>query len=142
MKLRNYHIKAFTLMEGVLSLFVITFMILCLWVPLTNSYATIEEQLFFTRFEHLYRHHQKMALLKQEEIVIALQTRQIRVKGDILRIPKGIQLKTSQELKLDKQGGNHSLAKISFDNRGRRITYHFYLGSGNYQKTSQSIHSS
>lgn len=59
-------IKAFTLLETLLSLSVMSFIILGLSVPVTKSYQKVEEHLFFSHFEHLYRHQQKLAILQQK----------------------------------------------------------------------------
>lgn len=141
MKLRS-SIKAFTLLEGLLTLFLISFMLLCLSLPVSDSYARVEEHLFFMRFEQAYRHLQKLSILRQKEHVLVLKPHYIKAEEAILPLPKQVKLKSTQTLTIDKLGGNHSLARVVFENRDRQITYQFYLGSGNYQKTSQSLHRS
>ncbi|MGT2934621.1 competence type IV pilus minor pilin ComGD [Streptococcus castoreus] len=142
MKNQNLNVEAFTLLETLFSLFVMSFVLIGLSLPVTSSYKMIQENLFFTRFEYLYRHQQKLAILHQEKRILTVSLKQVEAKDALLRIPESIKVKTSQRLVLDQRGGNHSLAKIYFEKGDQQITYQFYLGSGNYQKTSRSVHSS
>lgn len=134
-------IKAFTLLETLLSLSVMSFIILGLSVPVTKSYQKVEEHLFFSHFEHLYRHQQKLAILQQKQRVLDISSTKIVTEGNSLTVPKSITVNHPYPLVIDQVGGNHSLAKIIFDMTDRCFKYQFYLGSGNYQKTSQSLHS-
>src|SRR3712207_8900591 len=79
MKLRS-SIKAFTLLESLLTLFLISFMLLCLSLPVSDSYARVEEHLFFMRFEQAYRHLQKLSILRQKEHVLVLKPHYIKAE--------------------------------------------------------------
>lgn len=134
-------IKAFTLLETLLTLSVMSFIVLGLSFPVTSSYRRVQEHLFFTRFEHLYRHQQKVAILQQEKRVLTISSKEIRTEDEGLKVPDSIRVKSSRQLVLDHMGGNHSLTKLTFETGEQRLSYQFYLGSGNYQKTSERLHS-
>lgn len=142
MRLKNCNLKAFTMLESLLTLSVTSFIVLGLSLPVTSSYRRVQEQLFFTRFEQFYRHQQKLAILEHDQRVLTISSKQMLAAEESLTIPDLIRVKNSQQLVIDQMGGNHSLAKIIFETTDQRVTYQFYLGSGNYQKTSQSLHRS
>ncbi|MGT2745258.1 competence type IV pilus minor pilin ComGD [Streptococcus phocae subsp. phocae] len=137
---KHLRISAFTVLESLVTLSVASFLLIALSFPVVDTYARIEEHLFFIQFEQIYRHHQKLSVLRQEENIIGLKADAIVAKEKVLAIPRNITLQTVQNLVIDQKGGNHSLAKIIFNCRERQITYQFYLGNGNYQKTSKRLY--
>lgn len=129
--------KAFTLWESLLVLSILTTTLIVFSVPISSIYSQVEEKLFFIEFENFYRHCQKQSLLRQEEKDLYLGGNLISYGHQELTIPEGVRLLSNHRIRLNKLGGNHSLAKIKFETSQRQITYQLNLGSGNYQKTSR-----
>ena len=68
-KLARLRIKAFTLLESLLALFVVSFILLGLSGSVQAGFNQVQEQLFFMEFEHLYQESQKLSLAGHEKIV-------------------------------------------------------------------------
>ncbi|WMB28773.1 competence type IV pilus minor pilin ComGD [Streptococcus didelphis] len=122
-------------MESLICLFIVTSMIILLSSPLTTIYPKIEASLFFIDFEQFYRTSQKLSVLQQEEGYLEFDDQSIRFGKRQLRVPKHIKVVYRNKIKLNKIGGNHSLAKIQFQTAKEIVTYQLHLGSGTYQKT-------
>ncbi|MGT2753056.1 competence type IV pilus minor pilin ComGD [Streptococcus porcinus] len=101
----------------------------------TGIYQTIEKHLFFISFENFYRHSQKLSVLNQEESYLVFSKHTISCGKRKLEIPSQISLLYQDKIRLNKQGGNHSLATIAFQTKQEMVTYKLHLGSGTYQKT-------
>lgn len=129
--------RAFTLIEALICLLIITSSIILLSLPISGIYRKVEEQLFFISFENSYRHSQKVSLLRQQELYFQILDNKIRFEEQELRIPKSVKTLGNHKIKLNKLGGNHSLAKIIFKTETQEITYQLHLGSGTYRKTSR-----
>ncbi|MGT2933447.1 competence type IV pilus minor pilin ComGD [Streptococcus catagoni] len=136
-------IKAFSLLESLLSLFILTFTIGLLSPSVSAIYSKVEEKLFFIDFEHFYKNSQKLSVLKQKMDYLNFTEAYISYGSSKLKLPKTVKLTYRGKIRLNKLGGNHSLARIEFATRENRITYQLQLGSGTYKKTiSKSLHSS
>ena len=59
-------IKAFTLIESLVTLAITSFLILSFSGSITQTFAKVEEHLFFLSFEHLYRDTQKLSVIKDK----------------------------------------------------------------------------
>ncbi|AGM97958.1 type II secretion system protein [Streptococcus iniae] len=129
--------RAFTLIEALICLLIITSSILLLSLPIRGIYSKVEEQLFFLSFENCYRHSRKVSLLRQKEHYFQVSEKKIRFEEQELTIPNSVKALGSHKIRLNKLGGNHSLAKITFKTGAQEITYQLNLGSGTYRKTSR-----
>ncbi|VEF93752.1 competence protein [Streptococcus pseudoporcinus] len=128
-------IRAFTLLESVTCLWVTCLMISLMSHSVTGIYQSIESHLFFINFENFYRHSQKLSILNQEESYLVFSKHTIHCGQRKLEVPPQISLLYQDKIRLNKQGGNHSLATIAFQTKQGRFTYKLNLGSGTYQKT-------
>ncbi|MGT2949024.1 competence type IV pilus minor pilin ComGD [Streptococcus devriesei] len=137
-----WRIKAFTLLESLITLAITAFLILSLSGGINQTFASVKEQLFFLSFEHLYRDTQKLSALTQQEMTLTLDKGQISNGVETLDVPEDITLEKSMALNFDQAGGNSSLAKLSFQTPKKTVTYQLYIGSGQYKKTeNESLHS-
>lgn len=135
-KIVKCKIRAFTLLESITCLWVACLMISLMSHSVTGIYQTIEKHLFFISFENFYRHSQKISVLNQEESYLVFSKHNISCSKRTLEIPSQIKLLYQNKIRLNKQGGNHSLATIAFQTKQGVLTYKLHLGSGTYQKTT------
>lgn len=126
--------KAFTLLESLLTLFIISFIAISLTSSINNIFHRVEETLFFLRFEYLYRDSQRLASVSQKAVVLELTKDGINNGIVEIELPKGISLE-EKKIIFSKNGGNSSLSKIIFFTSDKQIQYQLYIGSGKYKKT-------
>ena len=72
-------IKAFTLVETLLTLMIVSFIYLGLSGSIKTSFQQVEEKVFFAEFEHLYQESQKIALAMQTELDVEVTARKKRL---------------------------------------------------------------
>ena len=60
-------IKAFTMLESLLVLGLVSIIALALSGSVQSSFAAVEEQIFFMEFEELYRETQKYSVASQQK---------------------------------------------------------------------------
>ena len=123
-------IKAFTLVETLLTLMIVSFIYLGLSGSIKTSFQQVEEKVFFAEFEHLYQESQKLALAKQTELDVELSARK--------KIPDSITLQDPKTIRLDRAGGNSSLANLHFQTQRGVVTYQLSLGNGKIKKSIRS----
>ena len=119
-KLVQLRIKAFTLLESLLALFVVSFILLGLSGSVQAGFNQVQEQLFFMEFEHLYQESQKLSVAGHEKI----------------KLTKTLQEHAPQTIQFDQAGGNSSLSKIVFQTEDKRVVYQLYMGNGKFKKTT------
>jgi len=125
-KLKRLPIKAFTLLESLLVLFVVSFLLLGLSGSVRAGFNQVQEQLFFLEFERLYQETQRLSLAGHEKLSLKISGRQISNGYQELDFP------------LDRAGGNSSLSKITFQTEDRTVVYQLYMGNGKFKKTTAS----
>lgn len=135
MKLKNKTLRAFTLIESLLTLAISCFMVIMLSGSVNHIFQSVDETLFFLSFENLYRDTQKLSSIKQESQTLQISQDAISNGITSVKIPKTVSVDKSYQLVFDKDGGNSSLAKIQFHTETQAIDYQLYIGSGNYKKT-------
>ncbi len=141
MKLKNKTISAFTLLESLLTLGVSCFIIMMLSGSVSGIFQNVEEKLFFLSFENLYRDTQKLANTKQESLTLVVSSEKISNGITEVAVPQEITVDKTSQVIFDKNGGNSSLAKLTFQTSTKHVKYQLYLGSGRYKKTeTKSIH--
>lgn len=133
---QGWHLKAFTLLESLLTLFVCSFLALAVTGSVTGALTGLEEALFFLSFEGLYADSQIMAARGHREVQLTLSDQSISNGYQTLVVPDSIQA-PSQEIVFEQSGGNSSLAKLTFETADGRVSYQLYLGSGRYKKTKE-----
>ncbi|SEK61276.1 competence protein ComGD [Streptococcus equinus] len=141
LNLKNKKIRAFTLLESLLTLGLSCFIVIMLSNSVSGIFQTVEEKLFFLSFEHCYRDTQKLASLKQENQVLTISQDGISNSVAHISLPETVSVVENYKIAFDNAGGNSSLAKVKFQTKNQAIDYQLYIGSGNYKKTeTKSLH--
>ena len=134
-RLQQSRLKAFSLMESLLTLVLVSFLTLSLSGTVQALFRKSQETLFFLSFEQVYVDSQKLALSTRQDILLELEGSQVSNGYQELNLPASIQLVQPQTLHFQETGGNSSLAKVQFQSSDGLVTYQLYLGSGRYKKT-------
>ena len=129
-------IKAFTLLESLLALFVVSFILLGLSGSVQAGFNQVQEQLFFMEFEQLYQESQKLSVAGHEKIKLTISERNISNGYQQVEFPKTLQEHAPQTIQFDQAGGNSSLSKIVFQTEDKRVVYQLYMGNGKFKKTT------
>ncbi len=137
-KLKQLPIKAFTLLESLLVLFVVSFLLLGLSGSVRAGFKQVQEQLFFLEFERLYQETQSLSLAGHEKLSLEISGRQISNGYQELDFPQTLQNHEQQVIQFDRSGGNSSLSKITFQTEDRTVVYQLYMGNGKFKKTTAS----
>ena len=137
-QVKQLRIKAFTMLESLLVLGIVSLLALGLSSSVQSTFAAVEEQIFFMEFEELYRETQKRSLASQRKMNLMLEERSIGNGYHKLTIPKGIQLQSNQSITFDKAGGNSSLASVKFQTRKEVVRYQLYLGNGKIKRIQET----
>lgn len=136
MKLEQLRIKAFTLLESLLVLFIVSLALLGLSSSVQAGFNQVQEQLFFLEFEHLYQESQKLSLAGHEKLQLTISERTISNGYQQVEFPKTVQEHAPQTIQFDQAGGNSSLSKIIFQTEDKIVAYQLYLGNGKFKKTT------
>jgi len=134
-KAAQWPIRAFTLLESLMTLAVVVFLTLSLSGSVTGIFQQVEINLFYLRFEYLYRDSQRLASGEGSNVALQLTKDKVSNGRSSLLIPKSIHLDKGQTLVFDAKGGNSSLTKIRFSSDKEVVTYLLNMGSGKYKKT-------
>ena len=122
-------IKAFTLVETLLTLMIVSFIYLGLSGSIKTSFQQVEEKVFFAEVEHLYQESQKIALARQTELDVEVTARKIQTPYQTVEIPDSVILQDPKTIRLDRAGGNSSLANVHFQTQRGVVTYQLSLGN-------------
>ncbi|MFC3920810.1 competence type IV pilus minor pilin ComGD [Streptococcus lactarius] len=129
-------IKAFTLVETLLTLMIVSFIYMGLTGSVKTSFQQVEEKVFFAEFEHLYQESQKIALAKQTELDLEVSASEIRTPYQTVSIPASVSVQDPKTIQLDRAGGNSSLANLHFTTQRGVVTYQLSLGNGKIKRVS------
>ncbi|MBJ8350203.1 competence type IV pilus minor pilin ComGD [Streptococcus zalophi] len=140
-KPKKYRIKAFTLLESLLTLATTSFLVLSLFASVSTILTQMEERLFFLNLEYLYQDTQKLSLASQKKRSITFNNQTVSTNRAVLKIPQSVHLKENLIITFNQAGGNSSLKKIIFETDHQTIRYQLYIGSGKYKKDIESLHS-
>lgn len=135
--LAQSNLRAYTLLESLLTLFMISFVTILLSSSVHGVFTGVEEQVFFLEFERMYKTSQQLAISSNRPVVLDFTTSTISNGYERLTLPSTVKLQQEQQILVDHHGGNSSLAKIEFLTKEKKISYQLYLGSGNYKKTEK-----
>ncbi|MER0124007.1 competence type IV pilus minor pilin ComGD [Streptococcus sp. ZJ93] len=130
-------LRAFTLLESLLTLFIVSFLALALSGSVHSVFRQVEERVFFLEFEQLYKTSQKLAVSSQQTVSLDVTSQRITNGYQSVDLPESVQVETEQTVVFDKDGGNSSLAKLQFLSGQKTVRYQLYLGSGRYKKTEE-----
>ncbi len=129
-KAAQWRISAFTLLESLMTLAVVVFLTLSLSGSVTGIFQQVETNLFYLRFEYLYRDSQRLASAEGSNVELQLTKDKVSNGRSSLPIPKSIHLDKGQTLVFDAIGGNSSLTNIRFSCDKVLLTYLLIMGSG------------
>ena len=130
----RWPIRAFTLLESLITLGVVAFITLSLSGSVTGVFGQVENHLFYLRFEYLYRDSQRLAQAQGKPVELSLSSNKVTNGQTTLALPKGVSLDQSRHLTFDAKGGNSSLVKITFTSDKEVVSYQLNMGSGKYKK--------
>ncbi|HGI5969640.1 TPA: competence type IV pilus minor pilin ComGD [Streptococcus pneumoniae] len=131
-------IKAFTMLESLLVLGLVSILALGLSGSVQSTFAAVEEQIFFMEFEELCRETQKRSVASQQKTSLNLDGQMISNGSQKLPVPKGIQAPSGQSITFDRVGGNSSLTKVEFQTSKGAIRYQLYLGNGKIKRIKET----
>lgn len=131
-------IKAFTMLESLLVLGLVSMIALALSGSVQSSFAAVEEKIFFMEFEELYRETQKRSMSSQQRLNLTMHGQNISNGYQKLTVPQGIQAPSGQTISFDRTGGNSSLAKVEFQTRQEIVRYQLYLGNGKIKRIKET----
>ncbi|MDQ8820091.1 competence type IV pilus minor pilin ComGD [Streptococcus ruminantium] len=135
---RNKHsLPAFTLLESLLALFVVSLLALILSGTVQRTFQVVQEQVFLWEFEALYKDSQQFAANFQQELTLKINEESLTNGYQTVRVPRQVTVLEEKSLVFYKNGGNSSLAKIRFRLKGKTVTYQLYMGSGRYKKSEE-----
>ncbi|WP_155997481.1 competence type IV pilus minor pilin ComGD [Streptococcus ruminantium] len=135
---RNKHsLPAFTLLESLLALFVVSLLTLILSGTVQRTFQVVQEQVFLWEFEALYKDSQQLAASFQQELTLKINEESLTNGYQTVRVPRQVTVLEEKSLVFYKNGGNSSLAKIRFRLKGKTVTYQLYMGSGRYKKSEE-----
>lgn len=131
-----YRIKAFTLLESLLVLFISTFVLLIFSSSIKQSLRTVRAEIFVLQFERLYKDTQYIAGLKGESQTLTSTQGRLYSQEERLLVPKEVEI-NDFSVTFDKNAGNSSLQKITLHlpYQKKTISYQLGIGSGKYKKT-------
>lgn len=134
-KAAQWPIRAFTLLESLVTLAVVALLTLSLSGSVTGIFQQVETNLFYIRFEYLYRDSQRLAAAEGTNVELQLTKDKISNGRTSIYIPESIHLDKRRTIVFDAKGGNSSLSKIRFSSNKEVVTYQLNMGSGKYKKT-------
>lgn len=133
--LKMFQVKAFTLLESLVTLFVVSFLVFSLSGGVQRSFARVQEQVFLLEFEHFYKESQQLAASSQVKINLQFSEKEISNTVSRLQVPASIQSPAGLVLEFDRAGGNSSLKKIAFGLPDKDVHYQLFLGNGKFKKS-------
>ncbi|MBY5034268.1 type II secretion system GspH family protein [Streptococcus gallolyticus] len=130
-------VQAFTLLESLITLTVISFLAVVLSGSVNSVFRQIEENIFFLEFEQVYKNSQMLSASSQQNIQLTIGAEEISNGYQSVNVPRTVKPIRQIILDFDKNGGNSSLAKIEFQTEKKVVSYQLYLGSGRYKKSKK-----
>ncbi len=129
--------KAFTLLESLLTLFVVSFLAVSLSGTLQTAFRSIQEEIFLWEFEAIYKDSQKLAASSHQTVSLAIGGQEVTNGYQAVEVPRNVEVLEEKTIQFEEDGGNSSLTKIRFRLSRKTVTYQLYIGSGRYKKTEE-----
>ncbi|MGT2911418.1 competence type IV pilus minor pilin ComGD [Streptococcus cameli] len=136
-KLLRLHLKAFTLLEALITLSVLSFLTLSLSGGVKTAFRQAEEAIFFMSFEQVYKDSQQLAVASHQPVTLTISEQAVDNGYLSIAVPSSILVETPVQLHFAADGGNSSLAKLRFQTETQEVSYQLYLGSGRYKKSNR-----
>ncbi|URZ87456.1 competence type IV pilus minor pilin ComGD [Floricoccus penangensis] len=133
----RFRISAFTLLESLMSLFVISFILIVFTISFTNKINIIKGELFILRFERIYRDTQFQSMVRKQSNNLEIVNKKLLYLGKEVEIPNQVEFVNSYNIRFSEDGGNSSLQKIEIylPYTKKKLNYQLYVGSGKYKKS-------
>ncbi|OFI47489.1 hypothetical protein BG262_09750 [Floricoccus penangensis] len=137
MRQLRFRISAFTLLESLMSLFVISFILIVFTISFTNKINIIKGELFILRFERIYRDTQFQSMVRKQSNNLEIVNKKLLYLGKEVEIPNQVEFVNSYNIRFSEDGGNSSLQKIEIylPYTKKKLNYQLYVGSGKYKKS-------
>lgn len=129
--------KAFTLLESLLTLFVVSFLAVSLSGTVQTVFQSVQEEIFLWEFEAIYKDSQKLAAGSHQTVSLAIGGQEVTNGYQAVEVPRNVEVLEEKTVTFEENGGNSSLAKIRFRLIRKTVTYQLYIGSGRYKKTEE-----
>ena len=133
-RLQTLHLKAFTLLESLTVLFLISFLTLTLSGSVQSTFRSVQETLFFLEFERMYKDSQTLSASSHQPVTLTVSKNGLSNGYQQVSAPSTVNVVEEQTLVFNQDGGNSSLAKIEFETSQETVVYQLYIGSGRYKK--------
>ena len=135
----NLPIRAFTLLESLLTLSVTCFVIMMFSVTFQKTIHVIRGELFVLEFEMMLKNQQAQAVTSAAPRSLSAVNGTVKINGANQPVPEETQF-SDFDITFNKNGNLQSIkqAKIVIAlpyEGGRQVTYQLQLGSGQYKKT-------
>ncbi|WEV60785.1 competence type IV pilus minor pilin ComGD [Streptococcaceae bacterium ESL0729] len=136
-KLVSYQIRAFTILESLLALSIVSLILLLSSKSLTQVLSKVEGELFVLKFEKIYRDTQLQSMVTRRRESLEIKDGIIYYLNRKLKIPSMVSFEKSYVINFSERGSNSSLQKIDikFPLQNKQVSYQLYMGSGKYKKT-------
>ncbi|MGQ7461951.1 competence type IV pilus minor pilin ComGD [Streptococcus suis] len=129
--------KAFTLLESLLTLFVISFLAVSFSGTVQTAFQSVQEEIFLWEFEAIYKDSQKLAASSHQSVSLTIGEQEVANGRQMVKIPRNVKVLEEKTIQFEENGGNSSLTKIRFQLSRKTVTYQLYIGSGRYKKTEE-----
>ncbi|HEM2549342.1 TPA: type II secretion system protein [Streptococcus suis] len=129
--------KAFTLLESLLTLFVVSFLAVSLSGTVQTVFQSVQEEIFLWEYEAIYKDSQKLAASSHQTVSLAIGGQEVMNGYQSVEVPRNVEVLEGKTITFEEDGGNSSLTKIRFRLSRKTVTYQLYIGSGRYKKTEE-----
>lgn len=129
--------KAFTLLESLLTLFVVSFLAVSLSGTVQTVFQSVQEEIFLWEYEAIYKDSQKLAASSHRSVSLTIGEQEVTNGHQAVEVPRNVEVLEGKTITFEEDGGNSSLTKIRFRLSRKTVTYQLYIGSGRYKKTEE-----
>ena len=107
-----YRIKALTLLESLLVLFLCSFVLFLFSGSVKQSVRIARAEIFILQFERLYKDTQRMAGLKGQQQTLSASNGALYSQEEMVKVPEEAEI-NDFSITFDQKSGNLSLQKIT-----------------------------
>ncbi|HEL2401291.1 TPA: competence type IV pilus minor pilin ComGD [Streptococcus suis] len=129
--------KAFTLLESLLTLFVVSFLAVSLSGTVQTAFRSVQEEIFLWEFEAIYKDSQKLAASSHQSVSLTIGEQEVTNGHQAVEVPRNVKVLEEKIIQFEENGGNSSLSNIRFRLSQKIVKYQLYIGSGRYKKTEE-----
>ena len=132
-----YRIKALTLLESLLVLFLCSSVLFLFSGSVKQSVRIARAEIFILQFERLYKDTQRMAGLKGQQQTLSASNGTLYSQEEVLKVPEEVEI-NDFSITFDQKSGNSSLQKITIflPYQKKPSLINWKLEAGNIRKKS------